>query len=328
MPTISVVIPVYNGEETIKETIESVLSQTFSDFELIVIDDGSQDSTLEKLSTIQDSRFKIFSYPNGGVSTSRNRGISQASSDYISFIDADDLWTPDKLEAQYKALQENPQAAVAYSWTDHIDESGEFFRQGPHFNLTGDIYAKLLLVDFVGSGSNPLIRKQALIEVGGFDESLTPAADWDMWLRLAACYEFVVVPAVQILYRVSSSSMSTNVWRMETESLQIIERAVAHAPKPVGHLKQFSLGNRYKYLTWKALDGTPERRRTLAAIRFLWHTVNTDPSLLPRRIIWKVLLKIAIAILLPPQEALALFAKMGRLSNLDTIFLYTQIEPF
>ncbi len=100
MPKISVIIPVYNAEETIKETLESVLSQTFSQFEIIVINDGSQDKTLEIVSRILDPRLKVLSYPNAGVSVSRNRGISQAAGEYVSFLDADDLWTPDKLETQ------------------------------------------------------------------------------------------------------------------------------------------------------------------------------------------------------------------------------------
>jgi glycosyltransferase involved in cell wall biosynthesis len=327
-PIISVIIPVYNGEKTIKQTIESVLNQTFSNFELIVVNDGSQDSTLKIVSNIQDPRIKIFSYSNAGLSATRNRGISLASGEYISFIDADDVWTRDKLQAQLEALQENPYAAVAYSWTDHIDESGKFFRAGPHFTFIGDVYARLLLIDFIGNGSNPLIRAQAFVEVGRFDESLPAVEDWDMWLRLAARYHFVVVPSPQVLYRIFVNSMSFNVRGMEKSSLRVIERAVAHAPESVAHLKKFSLGNRYKYLTWKALDGTPERRRALTALRFLWHTVSNDPSLLHRRIIWKVLLKIVIAVLLPSQSALVLLKKMGRLSDLDTLFLHTQIEPF
>ncbi len=327
-PIISVIIPVYNGEKTIKQTIESVLNQTFSNFELIVVNDGSQDSTLKIVSNIQDPRIKIFSYSNAGLSATRNRGISLASGEYISFIDADDVWTRDKLQAQLEALQENPYAAVAYSWTDHIDESGKFFRAGPHFTFIGDVYARLLLIDFIGNGSNPLIRAQAFVEVGRFDESLPAVEDWDMWLRLAARYHFVVVPSPQVLYRIFVNSMSFNVRGMEKSSLRVIERAVAQAPESVAHLKKFSLGNRYKYLTWKALDGTPERRRALTALRFLWHTVSNDPSLLHRRIIWKVLLKIVIAVLLPSQSALVLLKKMGRLSDLDTLFLHTQIEPF
>ena len=302
MPLISVVIPVYNNETTIQETIESVLSQSFSDLELIVINDGSQDSTLKIVSSILDPRLKVFSYPNAGLAATRNRGVSHASGEYISFIDADDLWTQDKLEAQFKALQANPQAAVAYSWTDWIDEFGQFLRPGGHISVNGDVFATLLVRDFVESGSNPLIRTEALAEVGGFDESLPAVEDWDMWLRLAAGYEFVCVPSPQILYRVSSSSMSSNVWKMEAGSLRVIERAFAVAPESLQHLKREVLGNRYKYLTFKAVEGTPERKKGLAAVRFFWQMVRYDRSMLLRsQILAIVVVKIAIATLLPSQ---------------------------
>jgi glycosyltransferase involved in cell wall biosynthesis len=304
MPLISVIIPVYNGEETIKKTIESVLNQTFNDFEIIIIDDGSQDSTLAVIDNIQDSRKKVFSYPNAGVSESRNRGLKLATGEYIAFLDADDLWTPDKLEAQLKALQENPKAAVAYSWSDWIDESGQFLRSGGHITVNGNAYEKLLLRDFIESGSNPLIRRQALDEVGGFEFSVTHAEDWDMWLRLAARYEFVAVPSPQILYRVSSNSASCDIWKMEAGSLRTIEQAFAQAPESLQHLKREVLGNRYKYLTFKALEGPPERRRGLAAIRFFWQAVRNDPAWLGRtQLMLIVLFKIAITTLLPPQQA-------------------------
>ena len=123
MPTVSVVIPAYNPERTILETVESVLHQTFSDFELIVINDGSTDRTLDLLQTVQDSRLKIFSYSNGGLALARNRGISHAQGAYISFIDADDLWTIDKLELQLEALKQHPDMGVAYSWTCNMTAS-------------------------------------------------------------------------------------------------------------------------------------------------------------------------------------------------------------
>jgi len=95
MPTISVVIPAYNSEKTIKETIDSVLNQTYSDLELIVVNDGSTDATLDVILTIDDSRIKVFSHPNSGAPVSRNRGLAESKGQYISFLDADDLWTPE-----------------------------------------------------------------------------------------------------------------------------------------------------------------------------------------------------------------------------------------
>lgn len=327
MPLISVVIPVYNGEKTIQKTIESVLNQTFTNFEIIVLNDGSQDATLEIVSKIQDSRIKVFSYPNAGPNPTRNRGTYHACGEYISFIDADDLWTPDKLESQFKALQENPQAVVAYSWTDYIDESGKFLHQGSYMSVSGDVYAKLLLIDFIASGSNPLIRRQALTEVGGFDETLTHGEDWDMWLRLAKHYQFVAVPSPQVLYRKSANSRSCNISKMEAGGLQVIERAFNQAPSSLSYLKPFSLANFYKSLTFRALEGISERQRGLVAARYLWHSFRTDPALLRARVIWKVLFRIVVMALLPPQQAQALLTKMKGLSNINALHGYMRVEP-
>lgn len=307
MPLVSIIIPVYNGEKTIKATIESVLQQTFKDFEIIVIDDGSHDSTLDVINNLKDERLRVFSYSNAGVSKSRNRGLALAKGEFISFLDADDLWTPDKLETQWKALQDNSQAAVAYSWSDWIDESGHLLRSGGHITANGQVFEQLLVRDFIESGSNPLIRRQALDEVGEFDSSVTPAEDWDMWLRLAARYEFVAVPCVQILYRVSPLTASFNVWKMEAGSLRVIERAFAQAPEFLQRLKKEILASRYKYLAFKATEGFPEPKKGLAAVRFLWQVVRYQPSSLPRgRVMLIVIFKIAVAILLPPSVARAL----------------------
>jgi glycosyltransferase involved in cell wall biosynthesis len=328
MPLISVVIPVYNGEKTIRETLESVLNQTFQDFEIIVINDGSSDATLKIVSSLKAPGLKVFSYPNVGQSASRNRGFSHSTGEFIAFLDADDLWTPNKLEAQLKALQDNPQAAVAYSWSDFIDESGQFLRAASRSSVSGDVYAKLLLTDFLDNCSNPLIRRQALIEVGGFDESFRPADDWDMWLRLAARYHFVVVPAPQILYRLSANSESSNLLRMESASVRVIERTFNQAPASLQHLRKHSLANIYKYLIFRCFDRYVTRSRALVAAKFLWCAILNEPSLLQKRITWKVLLKIAVVVLLPPQPAQALLAKMKQLSNLDTLLLHMQLEPF
>jgi len=316
MELISVVLPVFNGEETIKETVNSVLNQTFRNWELIVINDGSQDATLEIVSSIKDERIKVFSYPNKGQPASRNRGIARAKGEYISFIDADDLWTADKLEAQYQALRDNPQAAVAYSWTDWIDESGQLLSCGSYISENGDVFAQLLLQDFIANGSNPLIRRQALLNVGNFDESLSNAHDWDMWLRLAAHYPFVVVPSAQILYRKSTSSMSANVWGMEASSLRVIEKALAQAPESIQQLKRSILANRYKYLTYKAVEWPLERKRGLAAMKFLVTSIQYDPVMLRRfKLISILLFKIAVAVGLPDQVVQRRIAKLKLLNK-------------
>ncbi|GAB1538583.1 glycosyltransferase [Scytonema sp. NUACC21] len=326
MPKVSVIIPVYNGEKTIEKTVKSVLNQTLTDFELIVINGDSCDSTFNIVNNIQDSRIKIFNYPKANVAVNRNRGIKHASGECITFLDADDLWTPDKLEEQYKALQENPQAMVSYSWTDAIDNDDKFLRPCSHANWVGNVYSKLLLDDFIGSGSNAMIRSVAFTEVGIFNESLTNAQDTDMWVRLATRYDFVPIKKVQILYRISSNSMSSDVLGLEVSNLRVAEQAFATVPSSLKHLKAHRIANIYKLLCYKSLSMPPGQQKTAAIIRFLWLAVKTDPSLLYKPVIYKAWLKLAVMTLLPSQWSTALLDKFPRLSNTTTFLGYIKLD--
>jgi glycosyltransferase involved in cell wall biosynthesis len=327
-PLISVIIPAYNAQETIKRTIKSALNQTFSDFELIIVNDGSQDSTLEIVSSIFDPRLKVFSYPNSGAAVGRNRGFSHSVGEFIAFLDADDLWTSDKLEAQLKALQANPEAAVAYSWTDHIDECDRFLRECSHFTANGNVYAELLLCCFVVSGSNTLIRRQAFIDIGGFDESLPASQDFDLYLRLAARYKYVAVPAVQVLYRLSDSSMFSDLHRHETTSLQVRERAFSQAPEPLpAPLKRHSIANFYKCTLHRLLTDPPSRKRGLESARLLWKAIQYEPILLQKKVTLKLIYKILLFSLLSPQHAEFFQNKYKSQANINKLLHYVRIDP-
>ena len=308
IPLISVVIPVYNGELTIEDTVESVLNQTFMDFELIVINDGSIDSTLDILSKFQDSRIKVFSYPNAGLSASRNRGIKHGCGELISFIDADDLWTNDKLNAQLNSLRENPDAAVSYSWTDFIDMSGNLLGIGVRHTANGYVFPDLLKFFFIGSGSNALIYRHVFDEVGGFDETLTSAEDLDMFLRIAARYHFSVVPKHQILYRISDDSMSRNIIRQERESLKVIENVYSREPgKNFLHLRKDTYASLYIYLAAHTLRGEPDREKGVLAAKFLWRSIKYNLFIIKQvKYILMLIFKIVIVILLPPHIAWSL----------------------
>lgn len=244
---ISVIIPAYNSEKTIVETINSVLQQSYTNFELIVINDGSSDRTLELLQTIQDSRIKIFSYPNGGVSRARNRGIAKATGEYISFLDADDRWTPDKLKLQWTTLQQFPQAALAYSWVYFESESQLSYADKSSY-FTGNVYPELLIKNFLHTASNPLIRRDIIDSLGVFDPELKTCEDWEFYLRIAAQKEFILVPKVQIIYRQSTTSLTSNIQQIARDHQLVIERAFAVAPQQLQHLKRQSLAWSYKYL--------------------------------------------------------------------------------
>lgn len=327
MPHISVIIPAYNAEKTIKQTVRSVLSQTFDDFEIIVINSSSSDSTLAVLSTIEDNRIRIFTYPKANVAVNRNRGLKFAAGEYVSFLDADDLWMPDKLELQHKALESNPGAAVAYSWTDAIDENGKFLRKYSHDTRVGDVYSNLLLANFIASGSNILVRKSALCEINGFDETLTNAHIIDISLKLAAKYNFVAVDKVQVLYRIHPNSMSSNLLGMEKSYLTVLERAFLHdKAASFQYLKRHSIANLYKYLAYKVLENPADKFKPLQAINFVLKSILYDPYLLIKPIIYKALLKIVIVTFLPTQLGERLLKKYPNISKTSTFMGYAKIN--
>jgi len=210
------------------------------------------------LQDIKDPRIKICNYENGGISQARNRGITQARGDYITYLDADDYWTTDKLELQVSALQQNPQAALAYSWVYFQYETEENSYGDTSVTYTGNVYADLLLKNFLHSGSNALIRKTTLDEIGVFDIQLKVVEDWDLYLRVAAEYEFVLVPKVQVFYRQSATSVTGNIQLMEYYLKLVIDRAFSTAPAKLQYLKSQSLGWTYKYLAQQYLKYQPK----------------------------------------------------------------------
>ena len=307
MPTISVVIPAYNAERTILETIKSVQQQTFSDFEIIVINDGSEDKTLELLSQVEEPRLSIYSYNNSGLSTARNRGISHSKGEYIAFLDADDLWEPDKLEAQLAALQNQPEAGVAYSWTNFMDEKGESFQAAEPVWFEGNVYTHLLDYNFIACGSNPLIRKKAIESVGEFDSTLRSCEDWDFWLRLAAKWAFVVVPKPQILYRLSSRTMSSKIKVMEEAHLVVIEKAFQSIPIELQPLKNQIVANTYRLMAHLCLTRIPDGAGAKEASQKLKTAISIHPKILLDKRVHLIVVKLLIIRLLSPKLASRLF---------------------
>ncbi|MGG6293238.1 glycosyltransferase family 2 protein [Leptolyngbya sp. AN02str] len=247
-PKISIVIPAYNAGNTILETLESVQKQTVSDFEAIVIDDGSIDNTVDLVKGLNDDRIKVFSYANGGIAIARNRGIAHAAGEYIAFLDSDDLWSPNKLEMQLAALEQHPEAGVAYSWTqDFLDGDRTISRQYDPVAITGNALPELLIRNFLNSGSNPLVRRVAVESIDGFDPNCVLCADWDYYIRLAIRWPFVVVPEYQIYYRLSPSSGSAKVAALEKDGLTMINKVYELVPPEFQAMRSSSLADFYQY---------------------------------------------------------------------------------
>jgi GT2 family glycosyltransferase len=283
MPTISVIIPAYNAERTILETIASVQKQTFLDLEIIAIDDGSTDKTAELLKGVTDERLKIFYYENSGVATARNRGISKAAGEFIAFLDADDLWTPDKLELQLTALQQHPEAGVAYSWNYFFVDGKEEIFSGESFYFEGNVYPQLLVQNFLANGSNPLIRSKIVESVGKFDPTFPHCADWDFYLRLAAICPFVVVPKHQVFYRQSFSSMTSQVSKIdgiEKQVLTMLDKAYKVTPPEYQYLKNQSLAWVYEYCAQQYLQYSNDISGVNKAGQKLWQAICLHPQIL------------------------------------------------
>lgn len=321
MTQISVVIPAYNAEKTIKETVNCVLNQTFSDFELLVINPNSTDQTRDILCDFSDPRLKVLNVAHGSASLNRNRGLAQAKGKYITFLDADDLWTPDKLEAQHQALLHTPAAAVAYSFTDCIDPNNRFLYEGSHADWSGDVYAPLLLSNFIASGSNFMALTDAVRSVGGFDETLSNCEDLDICLRLAIAHPFVPVRQVQILYRCLPLSKSSKLHGVERSNLTILSWAFAHEKaSQLQHLKPKSYSNLYHFLSHKALQPPQSPQRLLLSLRYLLRAISWRPSMVVEANFSRLLGKFFATVILPQRllAKLLTFIQSQRLAALRT----------
>jgi glycosyltransferase involved in cell wall biosynthesis len=206
-PTISVVIPAYNAAKYIVSAIESVLCQDFSDFDIIVVNDGSTDNTLAVLNTISDPRLRVILQQNGGVSTARNFGLAHSNAEYIYFLDADDVLAPDAFTRCWQQLIKAPTAVAVYgeSLTFTNDQQIEaLLQQTPQVlaNRPQDlVVADLLKQNFICTGAI-MLRRAAIYQLNGFSTELKLGEDWVFWIALATLGEFVYLPMpVLCLYR-------------------------------------------------------------------------------------------------------------------------------
>src|SRR6201996_9541224 len=160
-PLVSVILPVYNGADYVGATIQSVLTQTYQNLEIIAVDDGSSDQTLEVLSQYAagESRLRVVSQANAGVARARNRGIAEAKGDFIAPLDADDLWAPEKIARQLDQLQlSGERTGLVYSWWVWIDPNGLILDRSPAWTFEGNVFEQLLQINFTGNASVPLFR--------------------------------------------------------------------------------------------------------------------------------------------------------------------------
>lgn len=205
-PCIDVIIPAYNSMPWIKATIKSVLEQTHANIKVYVVDDGSKDDTGSFVKSVKDKRLHYIKKGNGGVSSARNVGIKHADSDFIAFVDADDIWYPEKLEKQLKLLQEDPEVGLVYGHHYIIDEE-DVVQRNLRIWKRGYIADELSGGNLIaGSASMVLIRRSILDRVGPFREDIINGEDWELWLRIALVSKIDFVPEILAAIRQHSNS--------------------------------------------------------------------------------------------------------------------------
>jgi glycosyltransferase involved in cell wall biosynthesis len=209
---ISVIMPAYNEERFISEAIESVLAQTWKDFELIILDDGSQDRTREiaKSYIRRDSRVRVESHPNMGIAATLNRGFELSANEWVAIIQGDDVMMPNRLERNIAFVAAHPELAVAGGWCKHIDSKGRIIAKGESPLITHEAVQKLYEADelIAFNSSTALLRKCAVKAIGGYRSQFRVGEDVDMWNRLLeAGYKILIQPEYLVKYRIHSGSV-------------------------------------------------------------------------------------------------------------------------
>ena len=312
LPLVSVIIPAYNAEQFIARTLSSVIEQTYRNLEVLVVDDGSKDRTVEIVEQFatKDSRINLLRQPNSGVAKARNLAIKNAKGEYIAPVDADDIWHPQKIEKQIEVfLNSEPSVGLVYAWSVMIDESDRITNRTDKINLfhflniavvEGKVYLPLIYRNFIGNASVPLIRKSCLNKVGNYNELLKEqdaqgCEDWDMQLRIAEFYQYKVVPNFLVGYRRLSNSMSGNHLGMAKSYDLIMADVKEKYPKIPKFIYRWSKSHFYGCLLVKSY----KNEQHLTTIYLLQETIKTDYKILIKPGIYKIFILTLIKYVLP-----------------------------
>lgn len=245
MKLISVIIPIYRVEDYISATVQSVLDQTYNNFEIIIVDDGSPDNSREICQQFKDPRIKIISQENRGVSAARNKGIQHARGEFLAFLDGDDLWLPQKLEKHVEHLETSPNVGVSFSCFAFIDEAGKGLGICKISKIKQITPALILCRNPVGNPSCTVIRREVIEEINlqtnidsnakvslFFDEELHHFEDVELWLRIAlkTDWEIQGIFEALTLYRVNPRGASVNLCQQLDGLSKVLEKTYSHTP--------------------------------------------------------------------------------------------------
>lgn len=266
MKKVSVVVPVYGAEKFVARTIQSLLAQTYKNFEAIIVDDASPDGSIAICQQFSDPRLKIVRQENRGLPGARNTGIRHATGDYIALLDADDLWAPTKLEEHVEHLNRSPSVGISFSYSSFIDETDNLIglHQTPKeiWEITP---SQVLCRNPVGNGSAAVVRREVFDDIEYmdnvhgesepcyFDERLrcqsADATDIECWLRMTITTRWLMagIPECLTLYRVNSGGLSANAMQQLKALEMVIEKTRRYAPDVLAHCENRARAYHLRY---------------------------------------------------------------------------------
>ncbi|MXO66343.1 glycosyltransferase family 2 protein [Altericroceibacterium endophyticum] len=266
-PRISVVMPVYNVEAYIGAAIESVLAQSFEDFELIIVDDGGSDNSIEIARSYDDPRIHIVSQINRGLAGARNTGIAAAQGDYIALLDSDDCYHPDKLRLHFVHLEANRMIGVSYAGSRMIDAEGNPLSVAMRPKLTGIDSAQILRRNPIGNGSAAVLRRsaidRAIFNMEGepyrrcwFDESFRQSEDIEFWIRLSAKHGvlFEGIEGLLTDYRIVAGALSANIVKQYLSWNAMLRKTREYAPELIARHGHQARAYQLRYLSRRAVQ--------------------------------------------------------------------------
>ncbi len=304
VPLVSVIIPAYNAEAFIEATLASVLAQTYTNIEVLAVDDGSRDRTAEIVQAFaeQDSRISLLRSSNQGVAAARNLAIENSSGEYIAPLDADDIWYPQNLEKQVDCFSlAGPDVGLVYAWSTRIDENGQLTGGYNASDVEGEACLSLVYSNFIGHASAPLIRRSCFEHVGGYDSKYREydaegSEDHDLYIRIAEHYRFGIVREFLIGYRQIKGSMSCNTVAMAKAHALLMTDVRGRHPELPERVYRWAKSASCEYLARKC-NQCGDRWGTL---RWLSKAVTLDPVLLLYRRLYVLVFKDLIKLTMRP----------------------------
>ncbi len=294
MKKVSIIIPVYKAEKYIADTLRSALNQTYKNFEILIIDDASPDRSIEICQQFTDPRIKIIRQQNRGLAGARNTGIRYAQGEYLAFLDADDLWLPEKLEKHVEHLENAPNVGVSFSRSAFIDENGQPLGIYQLPLLKGITPSIVLCRNPISNGSAAVIRKEVFEAIKFqdnlhgtesdfyFDENFRQSEDIECWIRISVQTNWQIegIPEALTLYRVTSGGLSANLLKQLDSWEKVISKATEYAPELVARWGTLARAYQLRYLARRAVslqDGSMAVELVNKALANNWRIILTEP---------------------------------------------------